>query len=88
MYLNLTLLAALILIYCAVAGRLERSPISGAMVFTGFGFLCGPFVLGWLDLEISAETIRLLAELTLAIVLFVDAARCRRAHFSAPGQAN
>ena len=74
MYLNLTLLAALIVIYCAVAGRLERSPISGAMVFTGFGFLCGPFVLGWLDLEISAETIRLLAELTLAIVLFVDAA--------------
>lgn len=74
MYLNIALLAGLILVYAAVAGRLEKTSISGAMVFTGFGFLFGPSVLGLLDLQVSGETIRLLAEMTLAIVLFVDAA--------------
>lgn len=68
------MLAGFILLYSAVAGQLARSPLSGAMIFTAFGFIFGPHALGLLDLNARNETIRLLAELTLAIVLFVDAA--------------
>jgi len=34
MYLNLALLAGFIPLYTVFAGHLERSPISGALVFT------------------------------------------------------
>ena len=40
MYLNLALISGFILFYTAVGVRLERSPLSGAMVFTAFGLVC------------------------------------------------
>ncbi len=73
MYHNLALLAGFILLYTVVAGRLERSPVSGALVFTVFGLVCGPYVLGILSFEIGNGTLQPLAEITLAIVLFIDA---------------
>ncbi len=73
-YANLTILAAIVLVYGAVSGRLERSPVSGALVFMGVGFLLGPGVLGVLNLSVGTGELRLLAELTLALVLFVEAA--------------
>jgi len=48
--------------------------ISGPIVFTAGGFLLGPDVLGVLRINISGEGLRILAELTLAMVLFTDAA--------------
>ena len=74
MYANLAVLAAIVLVYGAVSGRLERSPVSGALVFMGVGFLLGPGVLGVLNLSVGTGELRLLAELTLALVLFVEAA--------------
>src|SRR5215472_9040780 len=74
MYLNAALLAAFLLVYSAVAGRIKRSLISGPIVFTVIGFLLGPDVLGALRINITGEGLRLLAELTLAMVLFTDAA--------------
>jgi len=74
MYQNAAMLAAFLLIYSAVAGRIERSWISGPIVFTAVGFLLGPDVLGILHINIGGEGLRLLAELTLAMVLFTDAA--------------
>jgi sodium/hydrogen antiporter len=74
MYQNAALLAVFLLIYSAIAGRVERSLISGPIVFTGVGFLLGPDVLGVLRINISGEGLRILAELTLAMVLFTDAA--------------
>jgi NhaP-type Na+/H+ or K+/H+ antiporter len=74
MYQNLAVLAAFVLVYSAVGGRLERTPFSGAVVFTAFGLAFGPLGLGLLELSIDAEGLRTLAELTLAIVLFIDAA--------------
>jgi sodium/hydrogen antiporter len=74
MYQNAALLAAFLLIYSAVAGRIERSWVSGPIVFTAVGFLLGPDGLGVLRINISGEGLRLLAELTLAMVLFTDAA--------------
>ena len=43
-------------------------------MFTGVGFILGPDGLGVLHINISGEGLRLLAELTLAMVLFTDAA--------------
>ena len=74
MYQNAAILAMFLLIYSAVAGRVERSWISGPIVFTGIGFILGPDGLGVLGINITGEGLRLLAELTLAMVLFTDAA--------------
>jgi len=74
MYQNAAMLAAFLLIYSAVAGRIERSWISGPIVFTGVGFILGPDGFGVLHVNIGGEGLRLLAELTLAMVLFTDAA--------------
>jgi NhaP-type Na+/H+ or K+/H+ antiporter len=74
MYQNAALLAVFLLIYGAIAGRVERSLFSGPIVFTGVGFILGPDGLGVLRIEISGEGLRLLAEMTLAMVLFTDAA--------------
>ena len=74
MYQNAAMLPAFLLIYSAVAGRIERSWISGPIVFVGVGFILGPDALGVLRLNITGEGLRLLAELTLAMVLFTDAA--------------
>ncbi|MGD1983614.1 MAG: cation:proton antiporter [Chromatiaceae bacterium] len=73
MYEDLAILAVFVLVYSATAGGLERTPISGALVFTAFGLLVGPLGLGWLDLDVDAEGLRTLAEVTLALVLFTDA---------------
>jgi NhaP-type Na+/H+ or K+/H+ antiporter len=74
MYQTLAILALFILVYSSVAGRIERSWISGPIVFTVFGLLIGPVGLGLLSFETDRETIKTLAELTLALVLFIDAA--------------
>ena len=74
MYQNAAFLAVFLLIYSAVAGRVERSLISGPIVFTAIGFILGADGLGVLRINITGEGLRLLAELTLAMVLFTDAA--------------
>jgi len=73
-YSDLAILAAFAFVYSVIAGRLEKTPLNGATVFVAFGFVCGPIGLGIIDLDIGAEGIRTLAEFTLAMVLFTDAA--------------
>jgi sodium/hydrogen antiporter len=74
MYQNAAILAVFLLIYSAVAGRVERSWLSGPIVFIAGGLLLGPYGLGVVRLNLGAEGLRTLAELTLAMVLFTDAA--------------
>ena len=74
MYLNIALLALFAFLYTVVSGRIERSWISGPMVFVLTGLILGPAHFGALALELSVEDLRLLAELTLSMVLFSDAA--------------
>ncbi|MBN1345893.1 MAG: cation:proton antiporter [Phycisphaerae bacterium] len=73
-YSTLALLAAFVFAYGAITNRLAKTVVSGAIVFTGFGVLCGPMGLNILRLGVDAESLRTLAELTLALVLFTDAA--------------
>jgi len=74
MYQNLAVIALFTLIFSVIAGRLERTWISGPIVFTSFGLLAGPVGFDLLPLHTDRETIRTMAELTLAVVLFTDAA--------------
>jgi sodium/hydrogen antiporter len=74
MYQNAAILAAFLLIYSAAAGRVESSRLSGPIVFIAAGLLLGPYGLGVVRLNLGAEGLRTLAELTLAMVLFTDAA--------------
>ena len=74
MYQNAAFLAVFLLIYSTVAGRIERSLVSGPILFTVVGFILGADGLGVLGINITGEGLRLLAELTLAMVLFTDAA--------------
>ena len=74
MYTNLAVLAIFALLYSLVAGRLERTPITGPIVFLSFGLLAGPLGLGWLELDVDRQELRVLADMTLALVLFIDAA--------------
>jgi NhaP-type Na+/H+ or K+/H+ antiporter len=74
MYENIAILAAVVLIYSAVAGRVGRCWLSGPILFTGAGLLLGPAGIGVLQLPLTAEDLRTLAEISLAMVLFTDAA--------------
>ena len=68
-------IALALLAFAAVSGRLDGTPITGPMVFTAFGLLVGGDALGLVDPRVSGEAVKLLAESTLALVLFGDAAR-------------
>jgi sodium/hydrogen antiporter len=74
MYENLAILAAVVLIYSAVAGRVGRSWLSGPILFTVAGLVLGPAGLGALELPLTAADLKILAEMALAMVLFSDAA--------------
>ena len=74
MYQAIAILAAILLVYAAIAGRIERSSLSGPIVFAAVGFLLGPRLLDVLHLDLTAGGLRALAEFTLAMVLFTDAA--------------
>jgi hypothetical protein len=73
MGVGLTLLAALIALYAAVATKLGRWSITGPMIFVAIAFLLGPRLLGVLILSSQAELIKSLTEITLALLLFADA---------------
>jgi len=73
-YQTLGMLALLALVYSAISGWIERTPINGALVYTAFGLAFGGIGLGWIGFDIEAEGFRVIAEITLAVVLFSDAA--------------
>ena len=68
-------IALVVLGFAAVSRKLDGTPITAAIVFTGAGLLLGPSVFGVVDPRPGGETVKLLAEGTLAVVLFSDAAR-------------
>ena len=74
MYIELAIFALLISGYSLIAGRLERTALSGPIVFVVCGFLMGPLALGWFDGDVERTEFRVLADLTLALILFIDAA--------------
>jgi NhaP-type Na+/H+ or K+/H+ antiporter len=72
---TLATIALALLAFAAIAGRVDGTPITPAIVFVGIGLLAGPEVLGLVDLSSYGEPVKLLAEATLTVVLFADASR-------------
>ncbi|MBI5248246.1 MAG: sodium:proton antiporter [Desulfomonile tiedjei] len=70
-----TIIFASLLIFCygLISRVSERSPISAPMVFAGIGMLAGPLALDLFELQLNATVVRLIAEITLVLILFVDA---------------
>src|SRR6476659_2001893 len=64
----------------AVSRRLVGTPITPAMLFVGFGLLVGPKALDGIDMSSTGSVVRILAEATLALVLFSDASRVDLSH--------
>lgn len=74
MYVTMAIFAAIIFLYSIISGGLDRTPVNGAMVYTVVGLVLGSVGLGLLNLDLNAEGLSLMAELTLALLLFSDAA--------------
>ncbi len=74
MELQLAILAVFVFLYSLVSGRVDRMSLSGPIVFVGAGLLMGPTFLGWFPEGETRSTLRTLADLTLALFLFTDAA--------------
>jgi len=68
-----TFAALLIFVYGLFSRWSERSPISAAMVFVSVGIIAGPLGLDFLELGLKAPAVRVIAEVTLVLVLFIDA---------------
>lgn len=75
MHWELVTVAAILLGFAAVSGRLEGTSVTAAMVFTAAGAVVGIEALDLVSSEATGENVKLLAEATLTVVLFSDASR-------------
>ena len=72
---DLAAIAIVIVGYAAVSRPFQTTPLTAPIVFVGCGFVLGSSALDWIHLGGDSESVRLLAEVTLTLVLFTDAAR-------------
>lgn len=77
MYLSLIVFSGFAFLYSLIAHKIEELPLSGPVIFLLFGFLIGPYGFGVLNTDIELGDVRIIADLTLATFLFVDAAKTR-----------
>lgn len=68
-------IAGILLAFAAISGRVAGTPVTAPIVFTLGGLLFGANAIGLVDVDSTAEMVRLLAEVTLALVLFSDASK-------------
>ncbi|WP_068472935.1 cation:proton antiporter [Saccharicrinis aurantiacus] len=75
MYTSFAIISVIVLLYSLLAGKIEKAPISGPMVFLSLGMILGPLIFHVLNIHIGLEQYKVLAEFSLALVLFTDAAK-------------
>jgi sodium/hydrogen antiporter len=73
--IDVVLIGAAVLSWAMVSKRFDGTWLTPAMYFIAIGLLLGEEVLGWFDLAGIDGAVKLLAEITLALVLFSDASR-------------
>jgi NhaP-type Na+/H+ or K+/H+ antiporter len=74
---ELAIVAGAVLVVAAVSRRLTGTPVTAAMVFVAIGVFVGPLVFDGVTSAPASEGVRRLAEATLSVVLFADAARIK-----------
>ncbi len=72
--------AAMIFIYGLFSKAADRSPITAPMVFVTTGILVGPLGLNLFHMEPLGELVRIITEVTLVLILFVDASTINLKH--------
>ncbi len=72
---TIAVIGVLFLVYALVSGRLEGTILTAPLIFVMFGFIAGPGGFGLADIDVEHSAIHIIAELTLILVLFSDAAR-------------
>jgi len=70
---GVVIFAGVAVVYALVASRLDRWSVTAPLVFVAAGGLLGPAGFDVFDAQPSSEAVRLVAELTLAVLLFADA---------------
>tara|TARA_R110002110_G_scaffold415852_1_gene658165 strand:+ start:73245 stop:74516 length:1272 start_codon:yes stop_codon:yes gene_type:complete len=68
-------LAVGLIAFGLVSARLSNSILTAPMLFVAFGILAGPLGLHFVEIDFSGRAIELIAEITLVLVLYTDAAR-------------
>jgi sodium/hydrogen antiporter len=68
-------IAAILVVYAAFSKPLDARGITSAMVFTAAGLVAGTAVLGLIDVHPDSSVAERVTEVTLALLLFTDAAR-------------
>jgi sodium/hydrogen antiporter len=71
---DLIVLAAVVFVFGLVSRRLDGTVLTAPLVFVAAGFVLGPWGLGLVEFELDDQTVLLLGEIALAIVLFTGAA--------------
>ncbi|MES9989587.1 MAG: sodium:proton antiporter [Candidatus Thiodiazotropha endolucinida] len=64
-----------IALFALFSGPISRSSLTPPLVFAALGLLMSPVGLGWIDLTLDNRVLHTIAEITLILVLFTDAAR-------------
>jgi NhaP-type Na+/H+ or K+/H+ antiporter len=75
MALWFTLLAVVLTVSALVAGLVARGPLSFPMLFLSLGLILGPGTLGLVSLDARSPAVVSVATVSLALVLFLDAAK-------------
>ena len=73
--MSLAIGAGALLLYSLISGRLQGTIITAPLVFAAFGLAIGAGGFGVAELDFEHGAIHVVAELTLILVLFTDAAR-------------
>ena len=68
----LALIGAVIVVSALLSGWVDRTGVPQVALFLAMGFLIGPGVLGLLDASVESEVLRVVATLSLVLVLFTD----------------
>jgi NhaP-type Na+/H+ or K+/H+ antiporter len=66
-------IAGILIVSALAAGLVERAPLSFPMLFLGLGFLVGDRGLELVSIGLDNDVLRVVAVVTLALVLFLDA---------------
>lgn len=69
--------AAVTVLYSLVSEKIQSTVITSPIVFTAIGILIALFGSRSIDEEYAKEVLEIIAELTLVVVLFIDASRIR-----------
>lgn len=78
--LTFALVALFILVFGTVSGKIARTVITAPMVFVAFGLLMGNVGFHVVDVDAESPFVHGIAELTLVLLLFTDAAHINLDH--------